>query len=254
MAGVITLILSKFYVFTVGATIVRRQTVNLGNAGAVSQKRRAYTSSRANHIPFFTGVLNQKSGNIIKVGIAVTDNTFQFFLESVLYNLRKWISVESLRRFTGNALNVLGTSLNFRREIPLRNRTDIFNHIGNFICVCYNYFICFFGRQIAKFIQHFLCCSEIKRCLHIGIVIALSCLQNTSENLVTFTQEVHVACCYNGFLKLFAKGDYFSVKFAKSFSVRHSIVTYKIVIVSYGLYLKIVIVGSNFLNFALILT
>ena len=59
---------------------MRLQRVNLGNIQHRSNKRRAYTATRAYQVTAVDRMLNQLMRNVIQYGEAVADNSIQLHL------------------------------------------------------------------------------------------------------------------------------------------------------------------------------
>ena len=96
-AAVDLIVHKEFAVTAMRTAVMRLQRVNLGNIQHRSNKRRAYTATRAYQITAIDRMFNQLMRNVIQYGEAVADNSIQLHLQAVLNNLRQCFAVPFMR-------------------------------------------------------------------------------------------------------------------------------------------------------------
>ena len=79
-AAVYLIVHKEFAVTAMRTAVMRLQRVNLGNIQHRSNKRRAYTATRAYQVTAVDRMLNQLMRNVIQYGEAVADNSIQLHL------------------------------------------------------------------------------------------------------------------------------------------------------------------------------
>ena len=103
-------------------------------------------------------------------------------------------------------------SFYFRWKCSVRHRFNVFYHIGNCVCICYNYFPCLFLSQIIKLSEHFLRRSEVQRRLFFSIIKSFCIHKNFSVNRILRVYKMAVARSYYHFIMFFSEAYNFSVK------------------------------------------
>ena len=105
----------------------------------------------------------------------------------------------------------------------LWNRSYLFYHISNEICIFYNYLICLLFAKIIKFPQHFISCTKIER--RLGIVLkSVSGLKDFSEYSIVLVYEMNVTGRNYRNSKFFTKCDNFLIVLLEFFFVPGSAV------------------------------
>ena len=104
----------------------------------------------------------------------------QFFLQTVLHNLRQCLPVQLMRSVIADFRKLPVAILNDRRAFIRAHRRHRLYHIRNQIRVGNHHFLRLIASQISKFLQHLLRRSQIERRLIIRIGKALSCHDNTT--------------------------------------------------------------------------
>ena len=84
-------------------------------------------------------------------------------------------------------------------------RRDLLDHIRDLVGIGNDHLFCFFTSQIGKFLQHFLRCTKVKRCLVIRVGKSVSCHDNPAVNLILRIHEMHIAGGNYRLFELFAK-------------------------------------------------
>ena len=151
----------------------------------------------------------------------------------------------------GNLLYLFFRTLYFGRECSVRYRLYLLYFVGNYVCICNNYFSGLFLSQVIEFSEHFLCCSEIEWRLFFRIIKSLGIHKYFTVYRVLGVYEMAVACGNNQLIMFFSKSDYLSVELLyilygiySGYPVR----IYHEHIVSYRLYFQIVIEIHNIIN------
>ena len=171
-------------------------------------------------------MLHKQARNIIKVGVTVADNARELSLKPIFDNFGQRVAIKLLCGLARDAFNILCAALDFRGEVALRYGADIFDYIADIICICNHNLVSLFTSEIFKFGKHLLGVSEKQRRLHVRVLKALPCLEDSAKNLVTLTQEMHVAGGNHFFSELFAEPHYFAVKLAQTLIVRNGAVAH----------------------------
>ena len=134
----------------------------------------------------------------------------QFSVQSILYNLRKYIPIHFMCFIKADIFQILIGVFNDRRVFIRMDRRDFLNHICDLIGIGNNNFLCLLTSQIRKFFQHLFCCTQIQRCLIICIGETISRHNDTSISLILRIHKVHIAGSNNRFLKLISQfNDFF---------------------------------------------
>ena len=141
----------------------------------------------------------------------VSRNRMKFLIKTFLHDFRKRIAVYFLCSRCRVVYDTLFRTLNYRRTLFRRNRSDVLNHIGYKICVFNNNLIRLFLAQILKFFKHFFRCSEIQRCLIVSVRKSFVIHKDFSVICALHIHKMHITRCDNGFIILFAKCNNTSV-------------------------------------------
>ena len=197
----------KIAVFTVRirTEIMRRQRIYLRDTGHSRCQGRTYRTSGTYQITILIGFPYQFLCNDIHHRITIGDNGVQLPVQTVLHDLRKRISVHFVGFCETDILKILLGVFNDRRKFIRMDRRDLLDHIRDLVGIGNDHFFCFFTSQIGKFLQHFLRCTKVKRCLVICIGKSVSCHDNPAVNLILRIHEMHIAGGNYRLFELFAK-------------------------------------------------
>ena len=160
-----------------------------------------------------------------------------------------------MRSAPAKILKLLLRALDRRRVGSLWNRTDIVaDHIRDRIGVSDYYLKRLFFSKVVEFLQHFVGGAKIQRSLIICVLVALSRLQNGTENSVLFILEVNVAGRNTQLSELVREVDDTTVEHSQSLLIGNATLAHKELIVRYRLNFKIIIHPCDLLNLLLRLT
>ena len=71
-----------------------------------------------------------------------------------------------------------------RRTFIWSYRRYFFAHIGDLVRVCDHDLFCFFTAKIFKLFEHLFCCTQVKRCLFVGIGKSFARHNNAAVNFI----------------------------------------------------------------------
>ena len=89
------------------AAVVNRQRIDFSNTGQECHKRRAYRTTAAYHVAILKRFTDQFLRNGVQRTVTVTDNSRQFLINTLLYDIRQFIAVVTVRRAVGQIFNIL---------------------------------------------------------------------------------------------------------------------------------------------------
>ena len=168
-------------------------------------------------------------------------------------NIRQRLAVKLYGPVCCYAPQVVVSAVKMRGKCSVRYGLYFFYHVGYKICVFNNNLICCFLSKILKLLKHFLCCSEIKGRLIVGVGKALGCHYYFSVIGVLRVYKMDVACGHAKLIMAFGQTNNKPVAvhyvLHRVYFVNFRRVNHKLV-VSKGLYLKI-IVKINYLLYNL---
>ena len=87
-----------------GADIVRRQGVDLGDAGHIGNDRRADAASAADEVAVLERILNQLLSAHVDDIVAVVEDGVELRVDTLLHKLRRVIAVDSVHFVIDKAL------------------------------------------------------------------------------------------------------------------------------------------------------
>ena len=174
-AGTVFAVGIKFGIFTVGATVVGRQGIDLGNPRHCRDKRRTDRTTRTDVVAVVLGIPNQLLRDDIQNGEPVLNNGVQFSVQSCFDKFGHFaVKLVPLARFCpADFAKLLFRPRNGRLVSAVGKRPNDIDHIGDFVGVINNDFACRLFAEIGKFREHFFGRSEIQGCLFVGVGKAL---------------------------------------------------------------------------------
>ena len=226
---------------------MRTEGINLRYARHCSNKRRTYRTSRAYKIAVSFTVCNKLLSRHIQNREAVLCDSSKFSVKTFLDDFRERVAVFVFSSLPCNGCKLFLCTVNKGRVYSGGNWSYLFHHIGNFVGIFHNYFVCFLIAEIFKLPEHFGSCSEIQRSLSVSVRKAFGGHKYFAVVAFVRIHKVNVTGCDNRFFKLIGKLYYCSVKVLKLLFGLNSTVFEHKEVVPYGLYFEVVIKRSDFL-------
>ena len=145
------------------AAVVRRQGVDLGDAGHVRDKRRADRPSRADEVAALERALHELLRRHIN-DVVLAEDAAQLDVQSVDDELGQLVAVERVRLVPDHAVEVfLGVFKARREELALGQKLNVLHLLGDGARVRHDDLIGFLLAEVVEFFQHFLRRAEIER-------------------------------------------------------------------------------------------
>ena len=236
----------KFTVLAVGAAVMRRQAVHLGNAGKVRHGAGANRASAAHLIAALVGIGHQLDRDHIQHGIAMAANGIQLLLQALFHNFGQWIAIILFGAFPcGIAQLLLGTLDAGRVGAPGNGAQVVVDGHGDLVGIGDADLKGFLFGQIVKLLQHILGGAEIQRRLIVGILKAAARLQYGAVGGVLGVLKMHIARGNHRLVQLFAQANDRAVEILQLFHRIHRAVAQHEFVVAQRLHLKIIIIGGN---------
>ena len=194
-------------VFTLWTAVMRFQRIDLCNIDHSRYKRRTDRTTGPNQITIVQRFSYELMCNIIQNWEPMIDNGIELHFQSVADYLRQIFTIPFVRTLIRHFLDSFFCPRYkwWIQLITIRNRFDFFYHLRNLIRIGYTQLISNFFTKILKFLEHFFCCPEIKRCLLISIRIILPSLQDSPQLRVLRMQKMHVTGSDSQLTQLFTK-------------------------------------------------
>ena len=157
----------------VGAAVVRRQRVDLRDAGKKRHQRRAHGAAGADQITVLQRVLHQLLGGNVDHVVMAVDDVAELRLDALGDELGRVVAVEAVQLAVDQRFEVLHRVLDLWRVEIVRRRTDPVAHIGNQVRVLHHDLLRFFPTEVGEFFEHFVGRAEIERIRPVAVLKAL---------------------------------------------------------------------------------
>ena len=242
----------------VGAPVMGRQGVHLGDAAHPGHKAGAHGTPGAHQIAVLQGSRNQLLGDVVERAVPVADDGFQLLLQPGLHDLRQRGAVHLLRRVPGHLLNIVLGIIPEGLEgiLPLGmhgEKRHGFHHVRDLPGIVDHNLPAFFLSQIAEFLQHLLRGFEIERGLLIRVLVIHPGLDHRPADGVLRVQKMHVPRGHHGLAQLFSQADDDPVQLPQVLFVLDIPFPQQEGVVPDGLNLQIIIEGGDLLQLLLAL-
>ena len=163
----------KVSMLAVGATVVGRQRVDLGNTGEEGHDGRADGATGTNQITVLQRVLHQLLGGHIDHIVMTAQNVPQLGVDPVHDDLRRLFTIELMGLVPDQVAEDLGGVFDGGREQPRGKRPHPVAPVGDHVGVGDHHFPGLLFPQIGKFRQHFVSGAQIEGVGGVGVLKAL---------------------------------------------------------------------------------
>ena len=231
----------KIRILALRANIVRRQGVDLRDAGEIRHERRADAASAADQIAVLEGVGDELLRAHVNDVVPAREDVVQLGLDAVGDELRRVLAVDGRHLAVDKILELLGGIFDLRRVEILRQELEHLNAVGDGVRVRDDDLVCLFGAEIRKFVEHLLRRAVIERHGLVRIGEFLGRQQDAAEDLLLGIEKMHVARGNDGLAELLAELHDAAVEVAQGFLAAHGAVVEQEAIIRQRHDLKIVV-------------
>ncbi len=191
-AAAVGVVQNEIRAAALGADVVRRQGVDLGDAGHIGHKRRADAASRADQIAVLERVLHKLLGRHVNHVVVMAEDRVELDIDAILHDLRGWVAVDAVHLGIDKVAQDLGRVLDRRREEVLGQQLDLLDLVGDRAGVRDDDLAGNVLPEILKFLQHLVRRPEIDRAAAVGVGKLLGRLQDMAVLFILRVEEVHV--------------------------------------------------------------
>ena len=236
-----------------GAAVVGRQGVDLGDAGHAGHEGGADATAAAHQVAVPQGLLHQLVGDGVQSRVPVADDGAELLFQALGDELRQLVPVHLVGGLPGHGLDVVSGLLPEGGEGLLSlGMGDVpeglFHPVGDQVGVGDHHLEGLVPAQVAELLQHLVRGVEIQGRLLVAVLEALGVLDDGAEDGVLRVQEVHVARGAHGDAQLFAQPDHLAVHIPQGFLVvRQALPEHKGVVAD-GLDLQVVVEARDLLE------
>ena len=240
-AAAVAAVGDELRVAALGADIVRRQGVDLRDAGHVGHDRGADAPPRADQVAVFQGVLHQLLGGHVDDVVLVVKDGVELRVHAALHDLGRVFAVDAVHLVIDQALEVLGGILDFRCEEILGQKLDLLHLVGNGSGVGDDDLFRHVLAEVSKLRQHLLGVAEEDGAVPVGVGELLGSLEDLAVLLVLGVEKMHVRGGDDGLAHLFPQLVDGAVVVLQDPHVGHGAVIHQEGVVADGLDLQIVV-------------
>ena len=231
----------KVRILALRADIVRRERVDLRDAGEIRHERRADAASAADQIAMLEGVGDKFLRTHVNDVIPAREDVVQLSLDAVGDELRRVFAVDGRHLAVDQVFELLGGVFDLRRVEILRQELEHLDAVGNGVRVRDNDLLRLFRAEVGKFVEHLLRRAVIERHGLVRVGEFLGRQQDAAEDLLLGIEKVHVARRHNGLAELLAELHDAAVEVAQGFLAAHGTVVEQEVVIGQRHDLKIVV-------------
>ncbi len=186
-------VVDELAVAAFGTDIVRREGVDLRDAGHVGHDRRAHAAPAADEVAVLEGVLHQLLRAHVNDVVVVREDGVELGVDALLHDGRRVLAVNAVHLVVHQLLELLGRVLDLGRKEVLGQQLDRLDHVGDGAGVGNDDLARRLLAQIRKLRQHLVGRAEIDRAVAVGVRKLFRRLQDFSVLLVLGVEEVDVA-------------------------------------------------------------
>ena len=227
-------------VFAFGAAIMRRQRVDLGDAGHEGHERRANGAAGSDEVAVLQRILYELLCRHVNDVVMAVDNVSQLGLNTFRNDLGRIIAVQAVQLAVDQRFQVLDGVLDLRRKQVMRYGADGFAHVGDVVRVLHNDLIGLF-----RALEHLVRRAEIERIFAVAVLKALRGQQDAAIDLVLRVQEVDVSRRADRLSQLLAQPDNGAVELAQLLVALRDTLGQHEAVVAQGLDLKEIVERRN---------
>ena len=231
----------KVRILALRADIVRRERVDLRDAGEIRHERRADAASAADQIAMLEGVGDKFLRTHVNDVIPAREDVVQLGLDAVGDEFRRVFAVDGRHLAIDQVFELLGGVFDLRRVEILRQELEHLDAVGNGVRVRDNDLLRLFRAEVGKFVEHLLRRAVIERHGLVRVGEFLGCQQDAAEDLLLGIEKMHVARRHNGLAELLAELHDAAVEVAQGFLAAHGAVVEQEVVIRQRHNLEIVV-------------
>ena len=231
----------KVRILALRADIVRRERVDLRDAGEIRHERRADAASAADQIAMLEGVGDKFLCAHVNDVIPARENVVQLGLDAVGDEFRRGFAVDGRHFAIDQVFELLGGVFDLRRVEILRQELEHLDAVGNGVRVRDNDLLRLFRAEVGKFVEHLLRRAVIERHGLVRVGEFLGRQQDAAEDLLLGIEKMHVARRHNGLAELLAELHDAAVEVAQGFLAAHGAVVEQEVVIRQRHDLEIVV-------------
>ena len=234
-------------VLAVGAAVVRRQRVDLRDAGHVGNQGRTHGATGAHQVSVFQAALHQLLGGHVH-HVVLAQDTAQLHVQPVHDQLGRILAIEPVDFLPHQAVQVLlGVGKPGRIQVR-RQQLEFLHLVGDGTGIGDHHLVGLLLPQVGKLFQHFICGLKIDGQGRVGVRELFGGQQDMAVDLVLGLQEVDVAGGADGLAQLVSQPDDGAVELPQLLLRLHVAVSQHESVVAQGLDLQIVIVRGDALE------
>ncbi len=231
----------KVRILALRADIVRRERVDLRDAGEIRHERRADAASAADQIAMLEGVGDKFLRTHVNDVIPAREDVMQLGLDAVGDEFRRVFAVDGRHLAIDQVFELLGGVFDLRRVEILRQELEHLDAVGNGVRVRDNDLLRLFRAEVGKFVEHLLRRAVIERHGLVRVGEFLGRQQDAAEDLLLGIEKMHVARRHNGLAELLAELHDAAVEVAQGFLAAHGAVVEQEVVIRQRHDLEIVV-------------
>ena len=198
-------VFDEFAVAALGADIVRREGVDLRDAGHVGHDRRADAAPAADEVAVLEGVLHELLGAHVNDVVVVREDGVELGVHALLHDGGRGLAVDAVHLVIDKLLELLGRVLDLRGKEVLGQQLDRLDHVGDGAGIRDDDLARGLLAEVGEFRQHLVGRAEIDRAVAVGVRELLGRLEDFSILLVLGVEEVDVARRDDHFAELLAQ-------------------------------------------------
>ena len=156
-------------VVAVRADVVRRERVDLRNAGHVGHDGRADAASAADKVAVSVRIRDKLLGRHVNDVVVPGEDVAQLGLDTLFHDVRRVLAVYFGHAAVDQVLQNLRRVLDFRREEAVGQELDILAHVRYLVRVPDNSVVAGSLAEIGEFLEHVVGRAEVERVFAVGV-------------------------------------------------------------------------------------
>ena len=204
-AAAVAAVEDELAVAALGADIVRREGVDLSDAGHVRHDRRADRPTRADEVAVFERVFNELlRGHIYNV-VVMVEYGVELNIHALLHERGRIFAVDAVHLVVHQRFQLLGGVLDLRGEEVLGQKLYLLHLIGDGAGVCDDDLLRRLLAEVHELLHHLVRCAEEDGAAAVRVGEFLRRLKYLAVLLVLRVHEVHVGRGNDGLIELSAE-------------------------------------------------
>ena len=227
------------------ADVVRRQRVDLRDAGHVRHDAGADAASAADQVAVGVGVRDQLlRGHVYDVVVA-REYVVQLGLDALGDYLGRVLAVYLVHLAVDQVFQLAVGVLYLGREQAVGQELYLFAHIRYLVRVADDRLVALALAEVGELLEHLVGRAEIERVRPVGVGELLGREQYAAVDLVARVEKVHVAGGDDGLLQLVRQARHAPVQIAQTLVVAHRAVLHQEAVVGDGHDLEVVVEAGD---------